>query len=351
MVLTITGCKKEATENFETPVFAHSEKNSVYHWKTTFNPDSTDYDYLDDLNIGRIYLRMFDVDIDTDINPKEDRTIPVGTLRIPYDTYYQFKDKFNPISFTPVVYITLDALKDSEGKEDVLARNIVERVKNMCSYNAISNVEGLQLDCDWTATTEETFFRLCDKIRKKIIKDTLPWHLSSTIRLHQLARKAPPVDYGVLMVYNTGNFNNPDEKNSIISEESVTPYLKNLKDYPLHLDVAYPTYSWQLLFRNRKFIGLLNGLDLQDSTSFSHEKDNRYIALKDIPHEGKTIFKGDIIKQEVSNYPDIQNIKNKIENILKDKPHSNILYHFDSNNFDKYSYEELKNLLSSDKNN
>ena len=349
LILTITGCKKGEPEKVETPVFSHSEKNSVYYWKTTFNPDSTDYDIIDDLDIERIYLRMFDVGIDTDVNPKQDRTIPIGTLRIPHDTYLEYKEKLKSISFTPVVYVTLDALKDSKGKEGLLAKNIVERVKNMCSYNEIPNVDGLQLDCDWTATTEESFFKLCDYTRMNIINNNLPWHLSSTIRLHQLSKKAPPVDYGVLMVYNTGNFSDPDERNSIISEENVDPYLKNLRNYPLHLDVAYPTYSWQLLFRNRQFIGLLNGLDLQDSTNFSHKTENQYVALKDIPYNGKTIFKGDIIKQEDSNSTDIQKIKNKVETILKDKNHSNILYHLDSHNLGNYSYAELKDLLSTDK--
>ena len=354
-ILTLTGCKKEVNENTKSPVFAHSEKNSVYYWKTVFEPDSTDYDMIEDLDIGKFYLRMFDVDIDPDINQREDRTLPVGTLRIPYDTYHDYRNKMKSVSFVPTVYITLEALKDLNNKnseaervidkEGALARNIVERVKNMCSYNEIPNVKGLQLDCDWTRTTEESFFRLCEKVRNYIQKENLPWELSSTIRLHQLYSKAPPVDYGVLMVYNTGNFSDPNEKNSIISEENVDPYLKHLKNYPLHLDVAYPTYSWQLLFRNREFKGLINGIELMDTVNFSQKSENEYIALKDIPYNGKTIFKGDIIKQEISHYDDIVTIKNKIEEILKNKPHSNILYHFDRKNLDKYTYAELKNIF------
>lgn len=344
--LTLSGCNKT-----ETSVFSHSETNSVYYWKTVLDLDSTDYDLIEDLDLGRIYLRMFDVDVDTDLNSKEDRTIPVGTLRIPYGTYQDYQEKLKSVSFVPVVYITLNALKDSKGKEETLAKNIVERVKNMCSYNKVPNVEGLQLDCDWTETTEESFFKLCEKVRTNILKENLPWELSSTIRLHQLSRKAPPVDYGVLMVYNTGNFRDPDEKNSIISEENVKPYLKSFKDYPLHLDVAYPTYSWQLLFRKRQFMGLLNGIDLNDSTSFSRKSENQYMALKDIPYNGTTIFKGDIIKREDSNYEDIANIKNKIEHLLNEKAHSNILYHFDAENLNNYTYAQLKNILKNNQNN
>ena len=350
LIIWIAGCKKEVSESV-VPISTHSEKNGIYYWKTVLDLDSSDYDLVEDLDIGRIYLRMFDVEIDTDKNTKEDRTIPVGTLRIPYHTYQEYQEKMNSVSFVPVVYITLEALKDSKDKEETRAKNIVERVKNMCSYNNIPNVKGLQLDCDWTATTEESFFTLCEKVRTKIREENLPWELSSTIRLHQLSRKTPPVDYGVLMVYNTGNFSDPDEKNSILSEENVEPYLKYLKNYPLHLEVAYPTYSWQLLFRKRQFIGLLNGIDLNDSTSFSRLSGNQYVALKDIPYNGKTIFKGDIVKQENSNYEDIIEIKNKIENILRGKSHSNILYHFDAKNLNNYTYDQLKNILKNNQNN
>ena len=349
--LTITGCNKIELKKSKTSLFTHSEVNSVYYWKTVLDPDSADYGLIEDLDIGRIYLRMFDVDIDTDLNSKEDRTIPVGTLRIPYNTYHNYQDKMRTISFVPVVYITLDALKDSKDKEETLARNIVERVKNMCSYNKIPNVKGLQLDCDWTSSTEVSFFKLCDEVRFYIQNENLPWDLSSTIRLHQLLMEEPPVDYGVLMVYNTGNFNDPDEKNSIISEENVDPYLKYLKSYPLHLDVAYPTYSWQLLFRSRQFIALLNGLDLKDTIIFSRKSENQYVALKDIPFKDKTIFKGDVIRQEDSNYDEIAGIKNKIDNILKNKTHSNILYHFDVENLNKYSYAQLKNIFKTNQNN
>ena len=351
MFFTLSGCKKIEPKKTEHSSFTHAETNSVYYWKTVLDLDSNDYDLIEDLNIGRIYLRMFDVDIDIDYFSKKDRTIPVGTLRIPNDTYHVYQEKMKSVSFVPVVYITLDALKESKDKEETLAKNIVERVKNMCSYNNVPNVKGLQLDCDWTATTEESFFKLCEKVRYYIQKENMPWELSSTIRLHQLSKKAPPVDYGVLMVYNTGNFSDPDEKNSIISEETVNPYLKNLKDYPIHLDVAYPTYSWQLLFRKRQFIGLLNAIELSDSTSFSSKSENQYVALKDIPYNGKTIFKGDIVKQENSKYKDILEIKNEIENILIGKTHSNILYHFDAKNLNNYTHAQLKSLLKNNQNN
>ncbi len=321
--------------------FSHEEKQSVYYWRTTFAPDSADLVFIRKHNIGRIYLRMFDVIEDLG------EVVPNATLRMPYETFYILKDSFASVEFVPVVYITLDALKKSKGSEGVLARNVVTRVKNMCSYNELPNVSGLQLDCDWTTSTEQLFFAVCDSVRSEIASDSLAWHLSSTIRLHQLSRKVPPVDYGVLMVYNTGNFNDPDAINSIINEADVKPYLKHLHNYPLHLDVAYPTYSWQLLFHKRRFVGFLNGVDISDTTWFKFNADTRlYEAMDYIPY-GKTLIRPeDAIRTETSDFGEIRTIKALIDSELNKRPHSNILYHFDLRNLSNYTDEEINHILS-----
>jgi primosomal protein N' len=55
----------------------------------------------------------------------------------------------------------------------------------------------------------------------------------------------PPVDYGVLMVYNTGDPRKFMERNPILDIRDVAPYLGYLKGYELPLAAAYPVYSWQ----------------------------------------------------------------------------------------------------------
>ncbi|MDY2932449.1 MAG: hypothetical protein SOT90_10100, partial [Muribaculaceae bacterium] len=192
---------------------------------------------------------------------------------------------------------------------------------------------------------------LCDSARGQIARKKLQWSLSSTIRLHQLARKAPPVDYGVLMVYNTGNFRDPDAKNSIISIDDVEKYLSRLDDYPLHLDVAYPTYSWQLLFRKRQFMGLLNGVNVADTARFATFGTNSHIALCDIIHKNIVIRKGDIVRTEKSVYEEVLAVKTAIERRLTKRPHSNILYHLDQQNLSKYTDDEIAKIYCIDSNN
>lgn len=318
----------------------HDETNSVYYWKTVLSFDEAEQDFIKEHNIRRIYLRMFDV------VKERYSTQPNATVRFDYSTY-TFKDfSLDSIEFVPVVYITLDALKTMSRNEGVLAKNIVTRVRNMNEYNSLPNVRELQLDCDWTGSTQDFYFRLCDSVRHYISKLELPWNLSSTIRLHQLSKMVPPVDRGVLMVYNTGSFNNPDVRNSIIDIEDITPYLKHLPSYPLHLDIAYPTYSWQLLFRNRKFIGLTNGVDVNDTTKFIQRDNARYAAKTDIPHNGKIIAAEDVIRHETSDYSEIVRVKAAIEKYMNGHKHSNIIYHLDINNLSKYSSHEIQNIYS-----
>lgn len=332
----------------KTATTAHMEKRAVYYWKTVLRFDSADLDFMRRHDIGRIYLRLFDVAVG-DGYTADERTVPDATVRIPDMTAETIADSLGDMEFVPTVYITLEAIKAMNGREGMMARNIVTRARNMCSYNELPGVGELQLDCDWTAGTEESFFSLCDSARKCITELGLDWKLSSTIRLHQLARKAPPVDRGVLMLYNTGDFKDPDTRNSIIDARDIAPYMHRLASYPLHLDVAYPTYSWQLLYHNRQFAGLTQGIDLTDSTRFSRRGENSYAARRDIPYRNTIIREGDIVRQENSAFADIAAVKAMTESRLGGRPHSNILYHLDSENLSNYSHDEIEQILSTDR--
>ena len=325
----------------------HAEKRAVYYWKTVLDLDSGELAYLKKHDIHRIYLRMFDVSVNSSEASRDltYRVVPNATVNIRQSRYIM--EDLDSLEFVPTIYITLAALKEAAGQEGTLAENIVERVKNMCKYHELPGVEALQLDCDWTVSTRKSFYALCDSVSMKIREKGLPWSLSSTIRLHQLRQTPPPVDYGVLMVYNTGSFNDPDATNSIISRSDVEPYLKYISDYPLHLDVAYPTYSWQLLFRNGQFVGLLNDLDTTNPDLFAPRINNSFVALADVPFRSTIIRKGDIIRCEMSDFREISSIMGLIEKKLSGKPHSNIIYHFDLKNLSNYSDNEIDSILSS----
>ena len=324
------------------PEPVHKQCNAVYYWKTVFHPDSSDLEFLRCHDVERIYLRMFDVVEQYEDGP----AVPNATVRISDTDYQLIRDSLSDKEFVPVVYITLDGLNAMEGREAELAGEIVDRVRNMVSYNELPNVAELQLDCDWTGSTREQFFSLCRAAREHIIVRELPWRLSATIRLHQLGSEAPPVDNGVLMVYNTGSFDDPDAENSIISANDVKPYLKNISSYPLYLDVAYPTYSWQLVFRDREFLGLANGIDITDTTLVLPAGPDCYKLLLDIPYGETVLLEGDIVRLEGSAFDDVIEVRRLVEEAFDGRRHSNILYHLESQNLSTYSPDEIESLFA-----
>lgn len=352
IILTATACNYSSRyepQSSSIDTCAVVQGNGVYYWKTVFNLDSADRAFISQHNIRRMYIRMFDVVENLIPTWNNDRTVPNASIKVDYEEYLLLRDSL-VCQYIPVVYITLDALKKMKDNESVLAENIVSRVENMCEYNGIRNVEEIQLDCDWTATTEKSFFKLCDEVKKVISKMNLPWALSSTIRLHQLAREVPPVDRGVLMVYNTGDFNNIITHNSILDINDVKPYLKYLSRYNLPLDVAYPNYSWQLLYHLKNFAGLMNGVVVNDTTKFKRINDNTYVALKDVAYNNRLIYTDDIIRMEESTPNEIIKVKTEIEKNLKGKLHSNIIYHLDSKNLSKYTSNEIDSIFATNSN-
>ena len=130
----------------------------------------------------------------------------------------------------------------------------------MAKRNKIRDIHEIQVDCDWTESTQVSFFKLCEVLRDMLHKDGIK--LSATIRLHQLKKECPPVDCGVLMLYNTGSLYNPDG-NSILNYKDVEPYLKTELEYALPLDFAFPVYSWGIWMRKGEFKSILTRQILQ----------------------------------------------------------------------------------------
>ena len=125
--------------------------------------------------------------------------------------------------------------------------------------------------------------------------------VSTTIRLHQLSMPAPPVDYGVLMIYNTGDPRKWTERNPILDIRDVSPYLKRLDKYSLPLAAAYPVFSW---------LRIINGI-----------------------HVEHTVEAAEILK-----------VKQVVEEKRESLKRSIITYHLDKENIDRYkpeTYEEI----------
>ena len=143
------------------------------------------------------------------------------------------------IEIIPTVYITEDCMHQ---KHQGLAEKIVKRIVQMNETNDIKHVSEIQIDCDYTSKSRKIYYDFLKEVRNQL--SALHFQLSTTIRLHQLSMEVPPVDYGALMIYNTGDPRKWEERNPILDYRDVYPYLKKLNQYNLPLAAAYPVFQW-----------------------------------------------------------------------------------------------------------
>ena len=225
--------------------------NSVYYWRTDLRLDSTERAFLKQYNIKKVYCRYFDVVMgDSSISPRPNATI-------------SFSDSLpDGIEIIPTIYITEDCMHKPHKD---LAEKIVQRIRQMNETNNINNVHEIQIDCDYTSKSRATYYQFLETIKSQL--STIHYQLSTTIRLHQLSMPAPPVDYGALMVYNTGDPRKWQERNPILDYRDVYPYLKHLDQYALPLAVAYPVYLW---IRNIQNVRIEHSVDAAEILKVKH---------------------------------------------------------------------------------
>ena len=313
-------------KSVDSPTSDNVTQRGMYFWKTTFVLNDYERDFLRKHKINKLYVRMFDVDVDENNVP-----IPIATIR--------FIDSIpSGIEIIPVVYLTTKAVANMEHKS-LYAEKILDRVYAMFSYNNLGTIfQELQYDCDWTKTTQNDFFELCKETKTRLYKTQ---KLCSTIRLHQLSQKKPPVDKGVLMLYNTGGLRNYNEENSILKLNDVKNYIKS---YSLPLDFAYPTFGWSVLFRNGDFKGILHTTDF-DSSCYKKIDEHWYQVEKTHETLEAKLFLGDEIRTEQPDFQTIQKVKSLINTTFNTSYSTTILYHLDSVHLTKYSYENIEEIF------
>lgn len=327
------------------PSLKSNESNSIYYWRTTFSLSDSEKEFLREQDIKKIYMRFFDVEWAYPAKNGEDVT-PEATIR--------FNDTVPAgVEIVPTVYITTSAMEKMQIKEEEYAEKIYKRISAICKQNNIVFNE-IQLDCDWTKGTRQPFFRLCEAMKERMDSTQT---LSSTIRLHQLTQSPPPVDKGVLMVYNTGNLMEMTSDNSIFSRRDIEPYLRDnrLARYPLALDVAYPTYGWSVVFHPGEdkyyFDRIMRRTDLSAYPDLKKIASNLYEATSDIDfsedgEEWDKVYEKYRIRIERPTADEILDIKKLVDKQLKNKKHNNILYHLDESQLSHYSDNEISKIYS-----
>ena len=228
VVMGLAGCGERS---------AMPQENSVYYWRTEWRLDSTERQFLAQHDIKKVYCRFFDVVMtatkDDGTGQEDDEPMPNATI--------SFVQPVEPsLTIVPTVYITENCMHREHPK---LAERIVKRIVRMNETNDVGGVSEIQIDCDYTGRSMKTYYAFLEQVRT--IAQEHGMGLSTTIRLHQLSMPVPPADYGVLMLYNTGDPRKFNERNPILDLRDVMPYVKGLKDYDLPLAAAYPVFLWQ----------------------------------------------------------------------------------------------------------
>jgi hypothetical protein len=329
LIFVVAGC------SYNEPV--PNAQPSAYWWKTVWAPDSVEIDFVHSHNIGKIYMRFFDVVP----SKKSDIPEPIATLRV--DAPAQ------NVKIVPVVYISEKCLSLNIAP---MPKMLVYRVLQMCETNDITNVDEIQIDCDWKQSSQDKYFDFLAELGN--ILHSKGMKLSTTIRLHQLRMTPPPVDYGVLMLYNTRPFDYATRfLNPILRYDDVRPYLKDLKNYKLSLCGAYPNFSYQLVYRNEKLVSILYNENLADTSIYAKRNSeyealhNRMIPNSIEPGTGITqILRGDHIVECRAEYEEIEKTMKSVVDMRPEMKMQSIIYDINSRNINNLTYTQYEKILS-----
>lgn len=322
----------------------HIER-SFYYWKSVFKLTDFDQEQLHKVQVKTLYVKFFDVVWNKNLK----KALPVAVLRA-NENFISLQNNFR-VQIIPVIFITNECLQKIDSSQiQILAENIYTLTTQLTNKYAFNNIPEVQFDCDWTASTRANYFLLLEKSKALWKNAVLP--ISATIRLHQvkyiLKTGVPPVDKGLLMCYNMGNLKNPAVKNSIIEKKELQKYTVHLSSYPLPLDIALPLFDWKVLFRNNAYTGLIQDLpDAVFSESFIKRNHNRYEVTTDTLLHGYSLKKGDVLRNEQSDYNEIMEAAKLISKQLKNTQPRVALYHFDSLILSKYTNHELESIYNS----
>lgn len=315
-------------------------ERGFYYWKTNVNILPFEDSVMQTLHSHFLYLRFFDVDV------------APGGKGVKPKAIINFGKHLPNQEIIPVVFITTRALNLMNRRAlDFYAENISRLLARKAAEIHLNPSE-IQIDCDWTVSNKELYFALLKKLKKQpFFKEKL---LSATIRLYQskytVAAGIPPVDKGLLMVYNMDDLTDFKVENSIITSKTAKNYLDNIASYPLPLDIALPIFSWTLFFdQHAQLKGILrevNGKDLKNESLFEKVSEHRYQVRNDTFYKGYALKKGNILRRESSNFKTIHKVAKYISDKISADSFRLLLYYCDSINFTHYSKYELEKIYS-----
>jgi hypothetical protein len=339
---------------------------SFYAWKTTFKNDAFQAKTLEDYEVKRLYIKYADIDF------REGKgAIPVSKTDLNFDSFPK------KIAIIPVFFIVNRVfLKINESESDSLARSILRYFDAVTPMNY--TVPEIQIDCDWSEKTRDAYFLFLKQIKAQLNqfpKGEIPI-LSATIRLHQVKYRKnsgiPPVDRGMLMLY---NFESPSKKelhNSIISTSAAAQYLpqKNPSPfsrppstvlrqpssvsrqpssvYPLPLDAALPLFAWGLHFKDQELKSFIHDFRKVNADSCTFLKcvcENIFRVKSDTSCFASYFRTGDWVRTESAKFETISEVWDLAKPVIPNDTCHLVFFDLNEKNLKFYQYEELSKLF------
>ena len=356
----------------------HAVVRSFCYWKTNLSLDEKSDSLAKNIQLKHFYVRYFDVDY----NPY--RKLPLPLSSINYINFGQTNEKF-----TPSVFITNDVvLKCSKVQLDTLANQIFNRVsrisENYFTQSATryadyiaskdyenqkgetkirintepiiaakklelqNNISDVLIDCDWSEKSKDNYFYLLKQIKSKFPT----YKIEATIRLWQYKyfekSGIPPVDSGLLMCYNMTDPESRTTENSIGTNEDLEKYIVH-DNYKLKLNIALPLYSWSLLFRGEKFIGILsNEINFSKNTEvFKKSGENTFLVQDDIRLGSVYVRNGDEIRIEKISDSEIKKMIATLTDKIKIDNNTRVsFFSFDKKYIHDYGTQNISNYFT-----
>lgn len=308
-------------------------QKSFYYWKNdSWSFSEKEKSIVKDLKVKKLYIKFFEIDHNEVFG---DFPIAKTSLHI----YEQ-----DSLTIVPTVYIKNEVFKLTNKKNlDTLADNINFLINKYAKdkFGRTNPISEFQMDCDWTLKTKDNYFYFLKKLKEISKKE-----ISCTLRLYPYKYPEkmgiPPVERATLMCYNLVNPLENYSKNSILDINELELYLNKKRKYPLHLDIALPTYSWMQVYHNNKFSKLIYTDHKEILKSLKEIKPMWYEVKEDQVTDNFYLRVGDKIKFENITPEKINKAIEVIKkNVVFDARTTITLFHLDEEQLSNYSNEEL----------
>jgi hypothetical protein len=334
----------------------------IYHWRNTSYIDNELQVMMKQHSIKRLYIKLMDINWYEERGPSPDRINhleELGPNIFIYDS--------TTFDVVPVIFITNKTFVHIDSADiPLLAKRILR--KCFSNYDEIDSTyehqrfdwfsknhklhtREIQFDCDWTEKTAKKYFYFLETVRKFLPGANIK--ISATIRLHQFKYPAktgvPPVDRGMLMVYNITDVTKYTSVNSIFEYDKAKPYFTG-KEYPLPLDLALAAYSWGVVYRDKKFFTLENGMIsemLQEKEYFQLKEKNMYAVRKDTLLKNLFLRPGDEIKIEGIDEKKLMQAAQLARRALNDDSLTVTFFELSSPTLKNYRHETIEQIYNS----